>query len=144
MLLSPLVRNGSMGASWLSTPLQLKLNALTELIGKLGSTAGLILFTTPIIEFSSSSRPSLNGLPLVVTLTLTFATKRMTKQRLLVRVLGSCEAMNNASVVCTDKPSTPTQNVMSVVAESVGIRCKFVQHLSENEGRQNVNHVVDD
>jgi Ca2+-transporting ATPase len=43
------------------------------------------------------------GLPLAVTLALAFATKRMTKQNLLVRVLGSCETMANATVVCTDK-----------------------------------------
>jgi hypothetical protein len=43
------------------------------------------------------------GLPLAVTLALAFATKRMTKQNLLVRVLGSCETMANATVICTDK-----------------------------------------
>lgn len=43
------------------------------------------------------------GLPLAVTLALAFATKRMTKNNLLVRVLGSCETMANATVVCTDK-----------------------------------------
>ncbi|QRV74869.1 calcium-transporting ATPase [Ceratobasidium sp. AG-Ba] len=154
-----------------STPLQLKLNALAELIAKLGSAAGLILFTALMIKFfvqlKTKSERSANekamsfvqiliisvtlivvavpeGLPLAVTLALAFATKRMTKERLLVRVLGSCETMANASVVCTDKTGTLTQNVMSVVAGSVGIHCKFVQHLSENEGRQNVNHVIDD
>lgn len=43
------------------------------------------------------------GLPLAVTLALAFATRRMTKQNLLVRVLGSCETMGTATVVCTDK-----------------------------------------
>ena len=43
------------------------------------------------------------GLPLAVTLALAFATKRMTKQNLLVRVLSSCETMANTTVVCTDK-----------------------------------------
>ena len=37
------------------------------------------------------------GLPLAVTIALAFATKRMTKERLLVRVLGSCETMANAT-----------------------------------------------
>ncbi|KDN44232.1 hypothetical protein RSAG8_05705, partial [Rhizoctonia solani AG-8 WAC10335] len=52
--------------------------------------------------------------------------------------------MANTSVVCTDKTGTLTQNVMSVVTGSVGIHCKFVQCLSENEGRQNVDCVVED
>ncbi|KAG8728010.1 hypothetical protein FRC12_022104, partial [Ceratobasidium sp. 428] len=154
-----------------STPLQIKLNALAELIAKLGSAAGLILFSALMIKFfvqlKTRSERSANekamsfvqiliisvtlivvavpeGLPLAVTLALAFATKRMTKERLLVRVLGSCETMANASVVCTDKTGTLTQNVMSVVAGSVGVHCKFVQRLAENDGRQNVDHVVDD
>ena len=56
------------------------------------------------------------GLPLVVTLALAFATKRMTNEDLLVRVFGSCETMANATVVCTDKTGTLTQNVMTVAA----------------------------
>ena len=77
------------------------------------------------------------GLPLAVTLALAFATKRMTYEKLLVRVLGSCETMANASVICTDKTGTLTQNSMSVVAGSVGIHAKFVRNLDENAARTN-------
>lgn len=78
------------------------------------------------------------GLPLAVTLALAFATKRMTDENLLVRVLSSCETMANASVVCTDKTGTLTQNSMTVVAGSIGIHAKFVRDLGENAGRSNV------
>jgi P-type Ca2+ transporter type 2C len=61
----------------------------------------------------------------------------MTHERLLVRVLGSCETMANASVVCTDKTGTLTQNIMTVVAGSVGIHAKFVRQLEENAARTN-------
>jgi Ca2+-transporting ATPase len=74
---------------------------------------------------------------LAVTLALAFATKRMTYEKLLVRVLGSCETMANASVICTDKTGTLTQNAMSVVAGSVGIHAKFVRNLDENAARTN-------
>ncbi|KAJ7608118.1 hypothetical protein DFH06DRAFT_1379188 [Mycena polygramma] len=77
------------------------------------------------------------GLPLAVTLALAFATKRMTYEQLLVRILGSCETMANASVVCTDKTGTLTQNAMTVVAGSVGIHAKFVRHLESNIARTN-------
>lgn len=77
------------------------------------------------------------GLPLAVTLALAFATKRMTYEKLLVRVLGSCETMANASVVCTDKTGTLTQNAMTVVAGSAGIHAKFVRQLNDNAGRSN-------
>ncbi|KAJ7158854.1 hypothetical protein C8R46DRAFT_1002629 [Mycena filopes] len=152
-----------------NTPLQLKLNALAELIAKLGSAAGLILFTALLIRFfvqlgkgepvrtpSQKGIAFVNiliisvtlivvavpeGLPLAVTLALAFATKRMTYEKLLVRILGSCETMANASVVCTDKTGTLTQNVMTVVAGSVGIHGKFVRRLGENETRTNANEV---
>lgn len=57
----------------------------------------------------------------------------MTKENLLVRVLGSCETMANASVICTDKTGTLTQNVMSVVAGSIGTHIKFVRGLDQNQ-----------
>lgn len=72
------------------------------------------------------------GLPLAVTLALAFATKRMTKENLLVRVLGSCEIMSNASVVCTDKTGTLTQNKMAVIAGSIGVHAKFVRQSSRD------------
>ena len=59
----------------------------------------------------------------------------MTKENLLVRVLGSCETMANASVICTDKTGTLTQNEMIVVAGSVGVHAKFVRRLEENRER---------
>ncbi|KAG5651154.1 hypothetical protein H0H81_009669 [Sphagnurus paluster] len=155
-----------------NTPLQLKLNVLAELIAKIGSAAGLILFTALMIRYfvqlgTNNPPRSANqkgiafvniliisvtlivvavpeGLPLAVTLALAFATKRMTKERLLVRVLGSCETMANASVVCTDKTGTLTQNAMTVVAGSVGIHAKFVRELDENDARTNADGKDDD
>ncbi len=62
----------------------------------------------------------------------------MTYENLLVRVLGSCETMANASVVCTDKTGTLTQNDMTVVAGSFGIHAKFVRQLEDNQTRTNV------
>lgn len=79
------------------------------------------------------------GLPLAVTLALAFATRRMTKANLLVRVLGACETMANATVICTDKTGTLTQNKMSVVAGSIGVHLKFADRLAENATRTNAN-----
>lgn len=79
------------------------------------------------------------GLPLAVTVALAFATRRMTSQNLLVRVLSSCEIMANANVICTDKTGTLTQNKMSVVAGSIGVHCKFVDRLAEHGDRVNAN-----
>ena len=67
------------------------------------------------------------GLPLAVTLALAFATKRMTKHNLLVRVFESCEIMANATVIVTDKTGTLTQNMMKTVALCIG-DIQFIEH----------------
>ncbi len=60
------------------------------------------------------------GLPLAVTLSLAFATKKMTKVNNLVRHLQSCETMGNATVICSDKTGTLTENIMTVVGGTLG------------------------
>lgn len=62
----------------------------------------------------------------------------MTQMNLLVRVLSSCEIMANATVVCTDKTGTLTQNKMTIVAGSIGVHCKFAADLEQNERRVNI------
>lgn len=153
------------------TPLQAKLNNLAELIAKLGSLAGLLLFIALFIRFcvGLSTNPNRTpdqkgqnfisvliisvtlivvavpeGLPLAVTLALAFATRRMTGENLLVRVLSSCEIMANATVICTDKTGTLTQNKMSVVAGSIGVHLKFVDRLAEHGDRVNANDDLKD
>lgn len=149
------------------TPLQSKLNRLADLIAWLGSTSGIVLFTALMIRFfvhlaqepgrSSNDKAQdfidiliiavtvvvvavPEGLPLAVTLALAFATKRMTNMNLLVRLLGACETMANASVVCTDKTGTLTQNEMSVVAGSIGVNFKFADRLEANRKRVETEH----
>lgn len=55
------------------------------------------------------------GLPLAVTITLSFAMKKMLKDNNFVRVLAACETMGNVTTICSDKTGTLTQNKMTVV-----------------------------
>ncbi len=66
------------------------------------------------------------GLPMSVTLSLALSMRRMLKTNNLVRKMHACETMGAATVICTDKTGTLTQNRMQV-AEA----CFF----SLNEGR---------
>lgn len=78
------------------------------------------------------------GLPSAVRVALAFATKRMMYEKVLVRVMRSCETVANMSVVlCTGKTGILTQNTMAVVAGSVGIHAKFVRQLEGNSLRTN-------
>ncbi|KAJ1509181.1 hypothetical protein HMI54_014971 [Coelomomyces lativittatus] len=61
------------------------------------------------------------GLPLAVTLALSFATQKMAKENNFVRILASCEVMANATTVCSDKTGTLTQNKMTVVNAKFGL-----------------------
>ncbi|KAJ6068345.1 uncharacterized protein N7446_005382 [Penicillium canescens] len=143
------------------TPLQVKLGYLANWIGYLGSAAAIILFLVLLFQFVADlpnhpdQSPAVKGqhfvdilivavtvivvavpegLPLAVTLALAFATTRMVKENNLVRVLRACETMGNATVICSDKTGTLTQNKMTVVAGTWGSNQSFSRP-SEGETR---------
>ena len=146
-----------------TTPLQSKLNVLAEYIAKLGLGAGLVLFIATFIKFLVSlptiqGGPSAKGqqflqvfivsvtivvvavpegLPLAVTLALAFATTRMLKENNLVRLLRACETMGNATVICSDKTGTLTQNKMTVVAGTLGASTRFGNKRNPDDSEEN-------
>ena len=54
------------------------------------------------------------GLPMAVSLSLALSMRRMLKTNNLVRKMHACVAMGAATVICTDKTGTLTQNKMQV------------------------------
>lgn len=57
------------------------------------------------------------GLPMAVSLALAYSMRRMLKANNLVRRMHACETMGAATVICTDKTGTLTQNRMQVAAD---------------------------
>jgi magnesium-transporting ATPase (P-type) len=55
------------------------------------------------------------GLPLAVTISLAFSTKKMLADMNLIRHLAACETMGNATNICSDKTGTLTENRMTVL-----------------------------
>ena len=55
------------------------------------------------------------GLPLAVTIALSFSSAKMRKLNNLVRTLSSAETMGGATHICSDKTGTLTQNKMTVM-----------------------------
>ena len=54
------------------------------------------------------------GLPMAVSLSLAYSMRKMLKTNNLVRKMHACETMGAATVICTDKTGTLTQNQMQV------------------------------
>jgi Ca2+-transporting ATPase len=126
------------------TPLQQKLTQLANLISKVGYLAALLIFLAQFIRgilvgevfWPANSADLLSvlsellgyfvtmviiivvavpeGLPMSVTVSLALAMQKMTRANSLVRQLVACETIGSATVICSDKTGTLTQNKMQV------------------------------
>lgn len=142
------------------TPLQAKLANMANWIGYLGTAAAGLLFFILLIRFlaglsGNTNTPAIKGsqfldilivaitiivvavpegLPVAVTLALSFATKKMLMENNLVRHLRACETMGNATTICSDKTGTLTQNKMTVVAGIMGSKVEFAREADFRDG----------
>ncbi|KAG4179169.1 hypothetical protein ERO13_A10G089800v2 [Gossypium hirsutum] len=137
------------------TPLQVKLNGVATIIGKVGLFFAVVTFTVMVqgllrsklqegtiwswsgdealklLEFFAVAVTIVvvavpEGLPLAVTLSLAFAMKKMMNDKALVRHLAACETMGSATGICSDKTGTLTTNRMTVVKSCICMNVKEI------------------
>ncbi len=114
------------GAKDQQTPLQRTLAQLGKYIGFLALGICAVIFVIGIlngmdildifmisVSLAVSAIPE--GLPAIVTIVLSLGVQRMVKQNAIIKSLPAVETLGSASVICSDKTGTLTQNRMTLV-----------------------------
>ncbi len=124
------------------TPLQVKLNNLGKTLGIVALLLCAVIFVVgtlygkePIHMFMTAVSLAVaaipEGLAAVSTIVLAIGVQRMVKKNAIVKKLPAVETLGCASVICSDKTGTLTQNKMTVKKIFVNSRLQNIEEIHD-------------
>ncbi len=124
------------------TPLQIKLNNLGKTLGIVALLLCAIIFVVgllygkePVHMFMTAVSLAVaaipEGLAAVSTIVLAIGVQRMVKKNAIVKKLPAVETLGCASVICSDKTGTLTQNKMTVQKIFVNSRTQNIEDIKD-------------
>lgn len=102
---------------------------LTALVVVLGIIEGHPIYQMFLAGVSLAVAAIPEGLPAIVTVALSLGVQRMIRKKAIVRELSAVETLGCASVICSDKTGTMTENKMTV--KKVWLQNKFIDVTGE-------------
>ena len=135
------------------TPLQTKLNKLGKTLGIAALSIcififiiGLIQGKEPIHMFMTAVSLAVaaipEGLVAVSTIVLAIGVQKMVKKNAIVKRLPAVETLGSATVICSDKTGTLTQNKMTVEKIFWNNAVRDLTNIQENEIDEELNKLV--
>ena len=135
------------------TPLQQKLNKLGKTLGIAALAICVVIFfigllqgKEPIQMFMTAVSLAVaaipEGLVAVSTIVLAIGVQKMVKRNAIVKRLPAVETLGSATVICSDKTGTLTQNKMTVEKIFINSETKDVKDYKEQNNNEDVKKLV--
>ncbi len=113
------------------TPLQKRLDGVGKILAVLGFVVAGVVFAIGLLKGNTLAHMALTaisiavavipeGLPALVTITLSIGAQRMLRRNALIRKLPAVETLGSVTVICSDKTGTLTENRMTAVVVDAG------------------------
>jgi len=127
------------------TPLQHKLNKLGKVLGVAALLICILIFVVgflygkePIHMFMTAVSLAVaaipEGLPAVSTIVLAIGVQRMVKRNAIVKSLPAVETLGSATVICSDKTGTLTQNKMTCIKVFYNNKVEEIKSIKQIDG----------
>jgi Ca2+-transporting ATPase len=123
------------------TPMSRRLNQLGRILGLVALGICALIFAVGVLYGNSVMSMFMTavslavaaipeGLPAVSTIVLAIGVQRMVKRNAIIRTLPSVETLGSATVICSDKTGTLTQNRMTVVEAYVNHKHDVINRIA--------------